>query len=233
MSCNDKSSLLAAKGYVEVLTYTLVNEKESKINPWAINKTLELETFISKHHQFIRNTQLVSINKVIEYNMKQKIVSLNIFESGYINSSISTTALASTTKTFDQVLQDVIEIVGDVEVQREVIDGLHPNISAKLLKDEKVIGIIGKVHPTLSKTEYIFAEFINKEDKFKFKFNEFQALPLKHIDVTYELKDRKELSSYISKSQFFKVEVIDSFIDNDIRKITVRYIGNDEQLKEL
>ena len=232
-SCNDKSSLLAAKGYVEVLTYTLVNEKESKINPWAIDKTLELETFISKHHQFIRNTQLVSINKVIEYNMKQKIVSLNIFESGYINSSISTTALASTTKTFDQVLQDVIEIVGDVEVQREVIDGLHPNISAKLLKDEKVIGIIGKVHPTLSKTEYIFAEFINKEDKFKFKFNEFQALPLKHIDVTYELKDRKELSSYISKSQFFKVEVIDSFIDNDIRKITVRYIGNDEQLKEL
>ena len=232
-SNNNKSKIIASKGYNEVLTYTLVNEKDSRIDPWTLGNALELETFISKHHQFIRNTQLVSINKVIEYNTKQKIKSLNIFEIGYIKSSIKTIALASTTKTFKEILQDVIEVIGDVEVKREVIDGLHPNISAKLLKYNKVIGIIGKVHPNISKTEYIFAEFIDKVKTKKINFNEFDIVPLKHIDVTYELKDREELSTVISKTKFFSIEVIDTFVDGNIRKITVRYIGNEKQLKEL
>jgi len=231
---SDSISLaIALKGYNQVLTYTLVNEKDSKINPWSFKKKIELETFISKHHQFIRKTQLVSINKVIQYNTKQKIKSLNIFEIGYIQSSFRTIALASTTKTFKETLQDVVDIIGDVEVKRDVIDGLHPNISAKLFKGKEMVGIIGKVHPSISKTEYIFAEFIDKKDKNNFKLNEFKPTPLKHIDITYELKERDELSSFILKSKFFSIEIIDSFIDGKIRKITVRYIGDEEQLKEV
>ena len=213
-------------GYQEVKTYSLTSEKKNVINPFNFAEPKQLETFVSKEREFVKNTCAITLLEVIEHNQKRKINNLNIFEQSMIANGEKVLALASTEKSFNQVKQDVVRMIsGDLTFER-ITDNetINPSVSAYIKQDNRIIGWIGKVHPKLSKYDAFIAEVFIDGPK-DVQFNEYSQDPLTTEDITFELSKGEDLESKIEESQknVFDYRVIDRYIDGDIRKITVRF----------
>jgi len=82
-------------------------------------------------------------------------------------------------------------------------------------------------------TEAFIAELILDEAKHISKVEEYSNEPLKKRDITFELKEREELSSHIDSLNAESIEIIDIFEKDGIKKVTVRLTVTDDQIKEL
>ncbi len=230
----DHKETIAARGYNEVSTYTLISEEKNVINPFEFEEVIKLETFVSKEREVIRSSQAVSVLEIIEYNNKRGMHNVSIFSEGMISNGIFTHTLASTTKTFEEMKADVVNIMNEnITFERTDNKELHPGVSAIIKLDGKQVGWIGKVNPLHTTTEAFIAELILDEAKHISKVEEYSNEPLKKRDITFELKEREELSSHIDSLNAESIEIIDIFEKDGIKKVTVRLTVTDDQIKEL
>ncbi len=230
----DHKTTIAARGFNEVTTYTLISKAKNVINPFGFEKAISLDTFVSKEREEIRLSQAISLLDVIEYNSKRGIHDISIFSEGMIGEGVFTHAIASTTKTFEQMKSDIVNILPEgIEFVRSDNKELHPGVSATINLNGKQIGWVGKVHPIHTKVDAFIAEFILDNNSYIDKMSEYSSEPLKKRDITFELKDKEELSSYIKDIDAVKIDVIDTFIKDDIKKITVRLTLTDAQIEKL
>ena len=216
---------IAAQGYQEVVTYSLISEDKNIINPFNFAKIIKLETFVSKEREVIRSSQAHSLLEVVEYNQKRKMESINLFSQGMIGEGIESIILTSTRNCFNRLKRDVINLLpSGIEFKRYEGKELHDGVSALIMLKNKVIGWIGKVSPMLTNIDVYMAEFILWEGSITKEVKKYSTEPLKSRDVTYELKEKEDIASYIENVEAKEIKVIDTFKKDGINKVTVRYI---------
>ncbi|MBW0597224.1 phenylalanine--tRNA ligase subunit beta [Mycoplasma anatis] len=231
-------NMIQSNGYQEVRTFSLVSKAKNFINPFNFGSNLSLLTFVSKEREQIRNSISVSLQEVIEYNQKRKIDLLNIFEIGMINDNKFVCGFASTIKTFFELKQDIVNIfkLNDVEfIPFKDNEMIHPNVSAKILSNNELIGWIGKIHPKVDNTNAFYAEIMLDNVSQKIKFTDINYEPLKTIDLTFTLEKYENITNKINEikniAKIFDVVQIDEYHKENTKNVTLRIYANEQEIE--
>lgn len=231
-------NLIQSNGYQEVRTFSLISKAKNFINPFNFGSNVSLLTFVSKEREQIRNSISVSLQEVIEYNQKRKIDLLNIFEIGMINDNKFVCGFASTIKTFFELKQDIINIfkLDNVEfIPFKDNEMIHPNISAKILSNNELIGWIGKIHPKVDNTNAFYAEIMLDNAAQKIKFTDINYEPLKTIDLTFTLEKYENITNKINEikniAKIFDVVQIDEYHKENTKNVTLRIYANEQEIE--
>lgn len=231
-------NLIQSNGYQEVRTFSLVSKAKNFINPFNFSSNVSLLTFVSKEREQIRNSISVSLQEVIEYNQKRKIDLLNIFEIGMINDNKFVCGFASTIKTFFELKQDIVNIfkLDNVEfIPFKDNEMIHPNVSAKILSNNELIGWIGKIHPKVDNTDAFYAEIMLDNAAQKIKFTDINYEPLKTIDLTFTLEKYENITNKINEikniAKIFDVVQIDEYHKENTKNVTLRIYANEQEIE--
>ena len=227
---------LTYNGLSEVMTYTLVDDKH--INDTLLNngKAVELLSPLSDQRKYIRTSLTPSLLEALSYNLGHYNNDVNIFEISSIyyddhaeerlSIVLNGTFLQSEIKHLElkddfYVLKGLaLELLdklgfekGRVQVLENDVDTIHfhPGVSCILKMNNKVIGILGKLHPTyegglkLKDTyclELILDELINSKPS-KVKAPVVNKYPSISRDISIVLKNEvkaEELIKLIKKA---------------------------------
>ena len=238
---NDIRKVAASVGFYETVTYSLVSKEENIFNPFKFDKEVVLETFVSKKREIIRHSQIHSIMEAFEYNKKRSVPNIDIFSVGMIGNGKQSIILAKEFETINQESfnafknQIITLLPNDSKFEKANIENLHPGVSANIISNGKLIGVIGKVHPKISKHNVLFVEMLIEEsetDK-NFKMKEYSQDPFKYRDVTFDLLEGENIENKINNIEAHDKKIIDRFFKEGVWKITVRFIGTDEQIANI
>jgi phenylalanyl-tRNA synthetase beta chain len=231
---NNIKNFLIAQGYYEVMTYSLISEQKNIYKPFDFKETIKLKTFVSKERELIRDSQIFSILEVIDYNQKNNIKDINIFSEGMVNNGVKTLILASTTKTFNLVKQDLVNLFSQkIEFKVSKNKNMHPGYSADIYLNNNKIGLIGKVNPKNSKIDAIIAEIYFEDYFLEIEYKKYDNNPLKSIDITFSLNLKENIEDKIKNIVAFNSKIIDATKIKNIKKVTVRFLGTQDQIKEI
>lgn len=198
---------LIACGLNDVITYSLTNEKNLNLYRYEkIGGAVKLLKPMSEDRSIMRQSIIHSLIEVISYNNARNIEDLLLFEIGKRysmenNNSIETLILsgACTGNLFETKWQnkkekvDFFFVKGVLETVFEKLsvldrisykqntncgDEFHPMRTANILLDNKVIGIIGQIHPK-TQTQY------DLKDTFVFELNLESLLDIETDEIKF------------------------------------------------
>lgn len=216
------SKRLRSLGLNEVRTYTLIGDEENKLFKYDRKAEIELLKPMSNDKRIIRQTLIPSLLKVNDFNKTHNVDDILIYEiantyfnednedtklaillkGNYINSEWNKVSVKADFYLLKGILENLLDYLGfknRYSLIAKEIDSLHPGVSASILLDREEIGIIGKVHPSLTKEDiYVLELSINKLN--------VNVKPIKH----------KEISKYPSIVKDVSFIVNDDIISDDI-----------------
>lgn len=236
---NNIKNRMASMNYQEILTYTLRSIEGIKFNPFEFDNAIELKTFTSENHKFIRNSQLDSLLEVIIYNYKRKMVDLNLFEEGMINNNQKSLIFSSNTKNFNQVKQDLAALIGNFElVKWEDNEFIHSNVAAKIYQSSKCVGWIAKLNPKYDPSKSIFVELLNYEQsRLTIEFQNYSKEPITSIDITFKVNENESIKKYLDEINSIapstEMKIIDKFREENITKTTLRIFAEQKILDKI
>ena len=179
------SKRMRALGLNEVRTYTLTDEKKSKL----FNKeyeTIKIPNPMSNDRSYLRKSIIPSLLDVIKYNKSRGLKNINIYETSkvffsdfneenylavalygnYVENSWSTAKLKNDFYTIKGICENLLDYLGlknRYSFEKSDEENLHPGISANNLLDRKKVGYLGKVHPLVTKDDiYVLELSIDK-----------------------------------------------------------------------
>lgn len=183
-------SFLSNSGFYEVLTYTLINEKDKNAFNY-INKEENYKIInpLTNDHEFIRTNVLSSLLRCLEYNLNHQNKNFGIFELTSIDTlkgqeehlgvvltgkKLRQDAISTDLYTyFDAkgILDEILKLfnISDsrIRISRlENSDEFHPSRSAIVMLDGKTLAVLGEIHPSIKK-EY----GLNKENAVLLEMN--------------------------------------------------------------
>ncbi len=191
-------------GYNEVLSYSLVNEEEASQYTNDSFEVVKLMDPLTEDRSCLRYSMIPSLMKIWEYNKKRNIKDISIFEIGKgfykkdtygENNRLCALMYGSYYLGLHNKKVDFYMIKGIVEelldylgyqnrysfTTENIPKELHPGISASISVNRDTIGIIGKVHPSITKEDiYIFEINLDQllEKKVgKMKYKEISKCP--------------------------------------------------------
>lgn len=218
---------MIALGLKETLTYVLINDKE--VNGYTLDKfePLKLLDPITEDRNTLRYSMIPSLYKVYEYNKAREQKEISIFEIGkgfykkgevygedtklcVLMSGKYSTGL-NNNKTVDfyvikGIAEEVLDYLGYAGrysfMKQEMPKEMHPGQSAMINVNGSNIGIIGKIHPSVTKDD-VFVLEINLDELFtkkvgKMKYKEFSKFPSINKDIALVV-DKKAVSKDIEK----------------------------------
>lgn len=170
---------LVQRGYNEVVTYSFVDEAKQQLLAPDLPYVL-LKNPISDDMKAMRTTLFPGLLQTIAYNQNRQQPRVRLFESGLVFFKNETDPTGATQipmlggaivggvadSGWDEVSRkaDFFDLKGDVETLLRMSHqlgkirfapctnpALHPGQSAALIKDDKEVGVIGKLHPQLVK----------------------------------------------------------------------------------
>ena len=218
------SKRLRSLGLNEVKTYTLVNPEMASKFIYEDRKQVVLPNPMSVDKSVVRTTLIPSLMNVYEYNKARGVKDISIYEIAktYDVNYIETTKICGlmtgsylTSSWKEDIKIDFFVVKGIVEdllgymgyngrysfIRSECKD-LHPGVQASIILDGKVIGIIGKVHPSITKKD-IFVFELNLDSLYgktsKLKYKEAFKYPSISKDMAYVL-DRNILVDDVIKT---------------------------------
>lgn len=175
------SKRLRSLGLNEAKTYTLVSPLMAKRFPYRKKEQAILPNPMSIDKSVVRTTLIPSLLNVYEYNKAHKVEDIFLYEisktydQSYQEESLVSGLLCGTYFGSDwnqSVKVDFYLVKGIVEnilcymgfknryhFEASAEEDFHPYQSATILLDRKPIGILGRVHPTISKDEIYVFEF--------------------------------------------------------------------------
>ncbi len=219
---------MIALGLNETLSYILINDKE--INGYTLDEfePLKLLDPITEERNTLRYSMVPSLYKIYEYNRAREQKDVSIFEIGkgfYKKGEVygEDTKLCSlmagkyslglnNTKNVDfytikGVVEEVLDYLGYAGrysfIKAEMPKEMHPGQSAYINVNGSNVGIIGKLHPTVS-----------KEDVYVFEINLDELLEKKVGKMKY-----KEISKFPSIKKDIAFVVDKNIISKDIEKV--------------
>ncbi len=175
------SKRLRSLGLNEVKSYTLVSPSMADSFKYEDKKQIVLPKPMSIDKSVIRTSLISSLFKVYEYNHDHKVSDVLIYEisktyDANYNEESKIAILMSGNYMSNQwhalnipvdfylvkgIVQNVLDYLGfnnRYTFEKAEISDLHPGICAKIMLDGKMIGIIGKVHPSFCKDDVFVAE---------------------------------------------------------------------------
>ena len=175
------SKRLRALGLNEAKTYTLVSPDMAKRFKYDDKENVVLPNPMSVDKSVVRTTIIPSLLNAYEYNRSRKVKDVMFYEiaktydSDYQEES-KIAILMEGNYMFNQwhninikvdfylikgIVQNVLDYLGfknRYTFEKREIPNLHPGICAAIMLDRKMIGVIGKVHPSLTKDDIYVAE---------------------------------------------------------------------------
>lgn len=237
---------MIALGLNETLSYILINDKE--VHKFTLDEFEELRLLdpITEDRNTLRYTMIPSLYKIYEYNNARGQKDVSIFEIGkgfYKKGEVygEDTKLCAlmtgkyslglnNTKNVDfytikGIVEEILDYLGYAGrymlSKQEMPKEMHPGQSAYINVNGTNVGIIGKLHPSVTKEDlYVFE--INLDELFqkkvgKMKYKEISKFPSSKKDVAF-LVDKNLLSKDIEKviknaggSLLTEIEVFDVY----------------------
>lgn len=169
-------------GLNEVRTYTLVSRAMDELFDYEGREAIALPNPMSSDKEIIRTSILASLVNVYEYNMKRRVSDIFIYEIGktydrnydedlklamLMRGNLISNSVGGVSLQADfYLLKGMVENVLNYMVMRGRYDfavcedakGMHPYVTANILLDGKVIGVLGRVHPAIVKDEVYVCE---------------------------------------------------------------------------
>ncbi len=218
------SKRLRSLGLNEVKTYTLVNPEMANKFIYEDRKPVVLPNPMSVDKSVVRTTLIPSLMNVYEYNKARGVKDISIYEIAKtydINYNETTKICGLMTGSYltsswkEDVKVDFFVVKGIVEdllaymgyenrysFVRSECNDLHPGVQGYIVLDGKNIGIIGKVHPSITKKD-IFVFELDLDSIYgktnKLKYMEAFKYPSISKDMAYVL-DRNILVSDVIKT---------------------------------
>ena len=209
------SKRLRALGLDEVKTYTLVSDEETNMFTHGKKETVSLLKPMSNDKKCIRQTLIPSLLKTIDYNKSRGVKDIGIYEisnvyynkeeeetkigialfGNYMVNSWKSLNLKVDFYLLKGMIENLLNYLGlqnRYQFKEEIIDGIHPGISAIILLDKEEVGYLGKVHPSISKKDDIYvcevslSKLIEKKVK-PIKFKEISKYPAIEKDLAFVL----------------------------------------------
>ena len=223
------SKRLRSLGLNEVKTYTLVTEETANKFNYENKEVLLLPNPMSSDKAALRLSIIPSLLETYEYNKARKVTDINIYEisktydneykedhkvsilmsGNYVNNSVNKCGLKVDFYLVKGIVENLLKYLGfknRYSFQKISIKELHPGISAEILIDRKSIGIIGKVHPIISKDDIYVVELSMT------KLYEFTIKPLKFKESSKYPEITKDLAFVVPK------DIESESIKNQIKK---------------
>ena len=172
-------SLMMANGAFEVLTYSFISDKlDAKLNVAAGNEKIKILNPLSEDYAYMRTTLSGSMLNVIRLNASRKNDDFRLFEIARtyhakelpmqdLPNENETLCLAFVGKAEDfyalkSAVTELLSVFGEeVTLSYTKCPWLHPGIGADIaLKNGKIAGSFGKIHPSVAKNfdipEHVF-----------------------------------------------------------------------------
>ena len=181
---------LQALSLNQVITYSLINEKDSHKFIDSDYESVALLDPMSEDKKIMRNSLITSLIEVYNYNSARNIKDINIFEIGSCYSKKDNTYIEEVkisglmtgnyisnnwqnniVKVDFYVLKGVIEnILNYLGLNNRysfsndnLLSDMHPGRSCSIVINNEVIGYLGQVHPNINKKElYVFELSLDK-----------------------------------------------------------------------
>ncbi|HDB3594336.1 TPA: phenylalanine--tRNA ligase subunit beta [Staphylococcus aureus] len=179
--------VLEGAGLDQAITYSLVSKEDATAFSMQQRQTIDLLMPMSEEHASLRQSLLPHLIEAASYNVARKNKDVKLFEignvffangegelpdqveylSGILTGDYVVNQWQGKKETVDFYLaKGVVDRVSEklnleFSYRRADIDGLHPGRTAEILLENKVVGFIGELHPTLAadndlKRTYVF-----------------------------------------------------------------------------
>lgn len=179
--------VLEGAGLDQAITYSLVSKEDATAFAMQQRQTIDLLMPMSEAHASLRQSLLPHLIEAASYNVARKNKDVKLFEignvffangegelpdqveylSGILTGDYVVNQWQGKKETVDFYLaKGVVDRVSEklnleFSYRRADIDGLHPGRTAEILLENKVVGFIGGLHPTLAadndlKRTYVF-----------------------------------------------------------------------------
>ena len=217
------SKRLRMLGLTETKTYTLVSPSMAELFDYEQKEKVVLPNPMSVDKSVVRTTIIPSLINVYSYNKARKVEDIFLYEisktydknyqeeskiAGLLKGDIVKSSWNGNIKcdfyVVKGIVEDILNSLGFTNRYTFVpakLPNLHPGVSASILLDGEMLGIIGRIHPnTLKDDVYVFELSLNKlMRKVKpIKFKEPAKYPSIQKDVAF-LIDRNISASEIEK----------------------------------
>jgi len=216
------SKRLRSLGLAEVKTYTLVSPEMASMFKYEEKDQVVLPNPMSSDKSVVRTTLIPSLLNTYEYNKARGVKDVSIYEiaktydknyeevskvCGLMSGDYLTNSWNSNVKVdfyvVKGVVEDLLEFMGyhdRYSFKRSDCSNLHPGVQASIILDGKKIGIIGKVHPNVSKKD-IFVFELNLNSIFgrtnKLKYKEAFKYPSVEKDMAFILDKKLDVYEVI------------------------------------
>ena len=221
-------------GLNETLSYILVNDKEAKMFTKDDTELVKLLDPMTEDRNTLRHSIIPSLLKIYEYNKARSVKDVSIFEIGkafykmqneygentkiaalmtgdyYLGIENKKQANFYVIKGIVEELLDYLGYAGRysfVVNEEKIPDELHPGQTAQISVNNDVVGIIGRIHPAISKENvYVFEINLDKllaKKVGKMKYKEISKYPSVNKDLALVVDKNitsKEIEMNIKKA---------------------------------
>ena len=222
---------LLNQGLYEILTYTLLSEKESKyFNILNKDEPYVIMNPLTEDHKVVRKTLLTSLINTICYNLNYQNKNFGLFEVsnietkkenseylaiGLVNKKLEMDLFKSEEYSFYDLkgyIYNIFRILNisesRIRLERFNSEEFHPTRSALIYLDNKLIGVFGELHPLLKQ------QFGIKKDRLV--IGEINLTKL--LDVRTSNNKFKEFSKFPSVNRDYAFYLNDKLTYSDIIK---------------
>ena len=255
------SKRLRSLGLNEVKTYTLVSPEMANKFVYEDKKQVVLPNPMSLDKSVVRTTLIPSLLNVYDYNVSHGVKDISIYEiaktydsdynetskiAGLMTGEYNTNTWQGNSKidffVVKGIVEDLLTYMGYYDrysFKRSECQDLHPGVQASIILDGRPIGILGKVHPNITKKEiYVFELDLNSifGRTSKLKYKAAFKYPSIAKDMSFILDrdiDASEVIKTIKKASNKTLQEVDIFdiyegdkIDSDKKSIAFSLIFN-------
>ena len=213
------SKRLRNLGLNETKTYTLVSPEMAKLFKYDNKEQVILPNPMSQDKSVVRTSIIPSLINVYEYNKARNISDILLYEisktydkayneemkvamlikGNYIANDWHHDIIKCDFYTLKGIIENLLNYLGfknRYTFQKQVLPNMHPGMSAEILIDKEVIGVIGRVHPNYKKDDIYVAELsvtklYQKQIK-PLKFKEATKYPEIIKDVAFVIPNETE-----------------------------------------
>ncbi|HCY6569518.1 TPA: phenylalanine--tRNA ligase subunit beta [Staphylococcus aureus] len=195
--------VLEGAGLDQAITYSLVSKEDATAFAMQQRQTIDLLMPMSEAHASLRQSLLPHLIEAASYNVARKNKDVKLFEignvffangegelpdqveylSGILTGDYVVNQWQGKKETVDFYLaKGVVDRVSEklnleFSYRRADIDGLHPGRTAEILLENKVVGFIGELHPTLAADNDLKRTYV-----FELNFDSLMAVSVGYIN---------------------------------------------------
>lgn len=232
------SKRLRTLGLNECKTYTLTSPDMAKIFKYDNKEQITLPNPMSIDKSVIRTSIIPSLLNIYEYNKARKVKDILLYEisktydKNYNEDTkvailMSGSYITNSWKGKEQVdfylikgiLENLLDYLGfknRYTYNVTNLDEMHPGMSAEILLDREQIGIIGRIHPKISKDEIYVIELSMT------KLYDKKVKPIKYKEANKYPEIKKDLAFIMNK------DIKSEEVEKTIKKSGGRLLENIE-----